>query len=80
MRDAWVGIVLPTLGRNTGPLAGVHTGLKVERTGGYRVDAETAFRLLSEHNERAFNVWVNDTPTSVEELIFSDDCCELMPS
>lgn len=79
MRDAWIGLELPVLGRNEGPLADVTTGEKVDRTGGYRVDVVAAFTLLAEHNESAYWVWVNDTPFSVRELIFAEDCCEFIP-
>ncbi len=75
VRRAWVGIVLPTMGRETGEFRGLRIG--AQNCGGYRVAGGKALALLREYNKIAAERLEENFPNLGEaELIFSAEVCE----
>ena len=78
VREQWVGLVLPIAERSDGPLADVMTGRKVDRKGGWAINWGDAMEALGQNSPEAQLWWaLNINPMT---LVFTDDCCEVVPS
>lgn len=78
VRQEWLGLILPVTGRHEGRLADVVTHREIHRrSGGWAVEWIDAMTALEQKSAEALGWWdENVMPT---QLIFSDDCCEIVP-
>ena len=78
IRQAWVGIRLPSLGRESDPLEADGMRFGNENRGGYRIEAPVAFRALENHNAEAHAWWVINFPVllAMGELVFAANVCK----
>lgn len=80
IRDQWIGLVMPAQATDS-PLADVMTRRRItNRTGGYAVPWNAAMDALGKKDPAA-RAWWEDLNASnhFRELIFTSDCCEVIP-
>lgn len=78
IRDEWIGLMLPRLGRNTHPISDVMTHELVGMTGGYTVRLDDALEILGKKSQSARHWWVTNVHIQ-GDLVFDEDCCEIVP-
>lgn len=76
IRDEWIGLTLPTIGRHEGPLGDVMTHAKVDRSSGFRVDWFEAMEILGGKSPEARSWW--ESNCSPVTLVFSSECLEVL--
>lgn len=80
IRDKWIGAVLPVHHRNTGPVANVIGGEKINMTSGYVVIWADAMHALGSRHPEARRWWEQNVASAlVPVLIFDEDCCKVVP-
>lgn len=77
IRQMWIGIVLPSQGREADPTSGEFR-IGDENRGGYVVTGRDALRELREYNHEAFVWWFGTFPHLGLDgkLVFATDVCE----
>ena len=77
VRDAWIGIVMPAK-ETDALLADVNTRrLVTDRVGGYEVQWDDAMNALGQKDVSARQWWEDNA--RFPALIFSPECCEIVP-
>ncbi len=78
IRDEWIGLTLRCEGMNPYPLSNVMTHELVERTGGYTVRWDVAMEALGRKSQVTRNWWEAHVHP-MGNLVFDEDCCEIVP-
>jgi hypothetical protein len=83
VRKAWIGIVLPVLGRETADLIAARKAEGfLSDNAGYVVTGPKALEALERHNKEAWEWWVIHFPRLLTEgvLAFEQTVCQEVPS
>ena len=77
VRDQWIGLVLPSIGKAGGENIGLLSGRAAPVSGGYRVRWEDAMKILGSRSPETREWW--ETHVNPIVLTFDDQCCEVLP-